>query len=57
MFKDLTFEVFTAVKSQVEVFRIVTPCGKLKMEAAWFSETLVSCRKITRCHNPKMEVT
>jgi hypothetical protein len=47
------FEIFTAVKIQVEVFLVVTPCSvvignfTLKMEVAWSSETLVSYHKIT----------
>jgi len=52
------FEVFTAVKIQVEICRVVTPCivvvvYHFKMEAARSSETLVSYRTTTRCHTQK----
>jgi len=46
-----TLEVFAAMKTQVVVFWVVTPCSdvigvtkSLKMEAACSSETLVSYR-------------
>jgi hypothetical protein len=39
-------EVFTAVKIQVEVFWVVTPCSVV--EAAWTSETSVSYHITTR---------
>jgi hypothetical protein len=45
------FELFREVKIQVEVFWVLTSCdvtvGYLKMEAAMFSETLVSYRNTT----------
>jgi hypothetical protein len=60
------FEVFTAVMIQVEVFWIVTPCSVVvgyqrfrgpfftpKMEAAWSSETSVSCHITIWRHNPE----
>jgi hypothetical protein len=53
------FEVFTAVKIQVEFLWVVTPCSvvvgyfTLKMEAARSSETLVPYHNITGRHNPE----
>jgi hypothetical protein len=41
-------EVFTAVKIQVEVFWVVTPCRVV--EAARSSETLVPYRNTSRRH-------
>jgi len=61
------FEVFTAVKIQVEFFWVVTLCSDavgyqrfgshctLKMDAAKSSETLVSYRVTTQRHNPELE--
>jgi hypothetical protein len=57
------FDVFTAVKIQVEFFRTLTPWGvvvgyqhfhhfSLKMEAARSSETLISYRNTTWRYNP-----
>jgi hypothetical protein len=42
---DARFEVFTAVKIQVEV--------TLKKEATWSFETLIFYRNTTRRHNPE----
>jgi cephalosporin hydroxylase len=62
------FQIFTAVKIQVEVFWVVTPYSvavgyqrfggsyihfALKIEAGRSSETLVSDRTTVRCHNPE----
>jgi hypothetical protein len=56
------FEVFTAVKIQVEVFWIVTPCGVVteyqlsEVHATSIfstSETLVSYHNITQHHKPE----
>jgi hypothetical protein len=53
------FKVFTAVKIQVKVFWVVTPCSvvvgyhfTLKMETAKSSKTLVSYNNITWHYNP-----
>jgi hypothetical protein len=55
--------VFTVVKIQVEVFRVVMPCSVIVryqhfgrpcwMEAARFSKTLVSYCNTTWHHNPE----
>jgi hypothetical protein len=57
--KVVSFEAFTAVMFQVEVFRVVTSCkccGRIptsqRMAAAWSSETLVSYNT-TQPHNPE----
>jgi len=54
------FDVLTAMKIQVVVSWDVTPCSyvlgyhfTLKMEAAYPSETLVSCHISTWCHTPE----
>jgi hypothetical protein len=45
-----SFEVFTAVKIQVQVFWVVTPC---KVAVGWTSETLVSYHDTTTVY-PKV---
>jgi hypothetical protein len=54
---DINFEVLTAVIFKTVVFRALTNffltvhISTLKMEAEYFSETLVSVHKTTRCCN------
>jgi hypothetical protein len=50
------FEAFTTVKTQVEVFWVVTNVSEdhtaiLQMETAWFSETLVSYSRTAWRHS------
>jgi hypothetical protein len=57
----VSFEAFTGVIFQIEVFWVVTPCSvlagyqptRLKMKAAWIFKTLLSYYNTTRHHNPE----
>jgi hypothetical protein len=50
----MRFEVFSALRIQVQVVWVVTPCSvDMKMEASRFSETLVSYHNTLLRHNPE----
>jgi hypothetical protein len=56
LLKDINyarFQIFTAVKIEVDVFWVASCMFMMKMEAARYSETLTSYRNTTQRHNPE----
>jgi hypothetical protein len=51
------FDVLTAMKIQIAVFWVVTPCSEMagyqRLLSPWFSKTVVSCHITIWRHNPE----